>query len=290
MKPNEVKEFFAGLSPDVAQVDRMREEIASAEARGKATQRGRSGRRRWAWPAIPAACVVIGLLVALFLPFGGDRSAYAIQVRMGEEGAVFRLQNTGQDTADSGDSISLVNPRPGLEFYIEGENIARIELKAKNEYLYAVDWTRTQEEKYWNPALYQSFDEERQVSVADVSQLFDKSMTMNFAESFRDYDQIWYRWEAWNMYQWAAQDNYAHFLGAGQTATEPGSAEERELAAGEQSGIGHMQLDGYPKELCQDIITVVITDRQGKRTTHSIQVEVSNNELRQTVVKASLLN
>ncbi|GIQ67067.1 hypothetical protein PACILC2_56350 [Paenibacillus cisolokensis] len=63
-----------------------------------------------------------------------------------------------------------------------------------------------------------------------------------------------------------------------------------ELAAGDDgSGIGHIQLDDYPDHLKEDTITITITDRQGKRTTKVISVKVSNNEQRQTVVTARLI-
>ena len=43
-------------------------------------------------------------------------------------------------------TVSNVNSRPDLEFYIEGKDIAKIELSCENEYLYVVDWTKTQQE------------------------------------------------------------------------------------------------------------------------------------------------
>ena len=49
-----------------------------------------------------------------------------------------------------GTSVSYVDARPQLEFFIEGEDIAQIEVSCQNEYLYAVDWTETQHEKNWD--------------------------------------------------------------------------------------------------------------------------------------------
>lgn len=61
------------------------------------------------------------------------------------------------------------------------------------------------------------------------------------------------------------------------------------VAAGNDgSGISHIQLDGYPEKLTEDTITIKITDRKGKSTTKAIHIKVSNNELKQTVVTASL--
>ncbi|QJD84693.1 hypothetical protein [Cohnella herbarum] len=221
---------------------------------------------------------------------GGETSAYAINVKMGEDDAVFELADHGDATGEARTYVSYVDSRPGLEFYVEGDNIAKIEMSTENEYLYAVDWTKTQQEKYWNQDVYQKFDEERQVSIADFDLLYDKKMTMTFDENFRDYDKIWYRWTAWNMHKWAAADDFAHFLGAGRKPSpDAGPQEKAEMAAGDKSGIGHMQLDDYPDELKKDRITIEITDRNGHRTTKVIAVNVANNELGQTVVTARLL-
>src|SRR5690606_19723110 len=111
--------------------------------------------------------------------------------------------------------ISYVDARPGLEFYIDGEDIAQIEISTENEYIYAVDWTKTQERKFWDVEYYQTFDEEKQISTADFDLLYDKNITMNFDEGFTDFTEIWYRWKAWDMYKWAAEDDFSRFLGYG---------------------------------------------------------------------------
>lgn len=61
------------------------------------------------------------------------------------------------------------------------------------------------------------------------------------------------------------------------------------LAAGDNLGIGHMQLDDYPDYLKTDRITITITDRQGKQTSKVIEINVDNNENRQTAVTARLI-
>ena len=64
--------------------------------------------------------------------------------------------------------------------------------------------------------------------------------------------------------------------------------EKLKLAAGDDgsgvSGIGHIQLNGYPEILTMDHILITITDRQGNSTTKIIYIKVSNNEYNQTVV------
>lgn len=287
MSRDKLTELFESMTPDAAQKSRMRKHLSSRmQSEGIAKP---PSRKRQAWWAVPAVCLVLALIFALVVPLGGQTSAYAIHV-IDKSGTVFKLADHRKRPDDFGTSVSNVDSRPGLEFYIDGKDIAKIEITTQNEYIYAVDWTKTQHEKYWNVEYYQRFDEERQMSIADFSLLYDRQLTMTFDENFSDYDQIWYRWTAWNLYQWAAQDDYSHFLGAGQQVPDNLSEQEKsQLAAGNDgSGIGHIQLDGYPEHLTEDTITMTITDRQGHRTQKVIHVKVSNNELRQTVVTARL--
>ena len=282
-------DLFEHMTPDDSQRDRMRENIL--KSRGKENS-GKNNvlNRRIVWLTISAASLILVLLYGIFYPLGGHSTAYAVNI-IGKDQTVINLADVQAD--GYGAAVSYVDSRPDLEFYIDGENIAKIEITTENEYIYAVDWTKTQHEKYWNVEYYQHLDEEHQMSATDYSKLYEKKLTMTFDQSFSDYDKIWYRWTAWNLYKWAAADNFSHFLGYGidpKPISEPQSEQEKkELAAGEdRSGIGHIQLDGYPVELREDTITIVITDHQGKRTTKVIRVKVSNNEFHQTVVTARL--
>lgn len=198
-----------------------------------------------------------------------------------------------------GTSVCYVDPRPELEFYIEGEDIAQIEVSCQNEYVYACDWTKTQHEKYWNTDYYQTYDEETQTCTFHPERLYDKTMKFQFYEGFKDYGDIWYRWTAWNLIQWANEDNYSHYVGHGINMTEElwdDMTEEQilMLAAGEDGSgaknIGHICLDGCPEELTWDRITIKITDRDGNSVTKYINVKISNNEYGQTVVTANLEN
>ena len=198
-----------------------------------------------------------------------------------------------------GTSVSYVDARPQLEFFIEGEDIAQIEVSCQNEYLYAVDWTETQHEKYWNVDYYQTYDEETQTCTFHPERLYDKTMKFQFNEGFKDYRDIWYRWTAWNLNQWAIEDDCSHIVGYGiepKIELPDDMTEEQKLmlAAGEDgsglTNIGHICLEGCPEELTWDRITIKITDRYGNSLTKYINVEISNNEYNQTVVTASLEN
>jgi len=293
MNRKRLRAVFDGMAPDDEQKIRMKRRIW--EQVNLRSAQGRAAGGRWRWAAGSAAGLLLAVVMMIHLPFGKATPAYAISVRAGEDGAVFRFMDREGKQDGLVKSVSYVDPRPMLEFCIEGENIAKIHIKTENEYVYAVDWTKTQHEKYWNVEYYQHFDEATQTSVADFSLLYDKEMTMTFDEGFRDYDRIWYRWTAWNMYQWAAGDNFSRFYGYGydpisidfDRLTEE---EKSELAAGSRSALGHMNLDEYPDHLQEDVITITITDRQGQVTTKAIRVRVDNNKLGQTVVTAELVD
>ena len=198
-----------------------------------------------------------------------------------------------------GTSVSYVDARPQLEFFIEGEDIAQIEVSCQNEYLYAVDWTETQHEKYWNVDYYQTYDEKTQTCTFHPERLYDKTMKFQFNEGFKDYGDIWYRWTAWNLNQWAIEDNFSHIVGYGiepkiELSDDMTEEQKLMLAAGEDgsgaANIGHICLDGCPEKLTWDRITIKISDRDGNSVTKYINVEISNNEYNQTVVTASLEN
>lgn len=214
-----------------------------------------------------------------------------------DSNVVIKLAQHQKTLENPGTNVCYVDARPQLEFYIEGEDIAQIEVSCSNEYVYAVDLTETQHEKYWNADYYQTYDEKTGTCTFYPERLFDKSMKFSFDEGFSDYGDIWYRWTAWNLYQWAIEDDCSHIVGYGidpKIEIPDDMTEEQKLmlAAGEDGSgavnIGHICLDGYPEELAKDCITIRVTDRDGNSVTKYIDVEISNNELNQTVVTASV--
>ena len=54
---------------------------------------------------------------------------------------VVRLKDPNKAPESYDTSACYVDARPELEFYIDGEDIAQIEVTCGNEYLYAIDWT-----------------------------------------------------------------------------------------------------------------------------------------------------
>lgn len=204
---------------------------------------------------------------------------------------MIRLRDDTYLPEDFGTTANFVDARPGLEFYIEGEDIAKIEVTCETEYVYAVDWTETQHEKYWNTEYFQTYDEETQTGTFYPARLYGKSMTLTMPDGFDDCGDIWYRWTAWNLYRWASENNYSHFLLSDKEMAEDMTEDQkRNLAAGDdgsgRTGIGHIQLDGYPEELTEDTVTIVVTDSQGHSTVKIINIKVSNNERNETVITA----
>lgn len=288
---------FEKMGPDHEQKERMLKRIL---VKSHPSSRVAEWKRHRSWITISAACLVLVIgLWTLFL-FAGKVEAFDIHVKMDDQKGTIRLASDREEGAVH--SVTKVDARPSLEFYVVGDDIAQIEIEAKNEYLSAQDWTRTQHEKYWNVEYYQYLDEEKQIAIFDSDKYYDKKIVMTFDEHFQDYDKIWYRWHARNMYEWAAEDNFSRFLGFGIPVEDVNvkekldafdtlsGAEKLKMASGVYEGIGHIQLDDYPEHLTEDRITITVTDRKGRKTTQVIGVKVSNNEKRQTVVTARLLD
>ena len=239
--------------------------------------------------------MVIGIVNRIIYP---DK-VQGVSANNTEPDVIIRLRDYESLPEDYSTEVSNVDSRPELEFYIEGKDIAQIELKCENEYLYAVDWTKTQDGKYWNVDYYQVYDEESQSCTFYPERLYDKTIKVTFDEGFSDYGDIWYRWTAWNLYQWASKDNFSHFLGYGidpkiKLLDKDDMTEEEKLklavggADSGVAGIGHIQLDGYPEELTRDRITITVTDRNGNSVTKYINIKISNNEFNETVVTANV--
>lgn len=181
-------------------------------------------------------------------------------------------------------SVNHVTSRPQFEFYIDGKDIAKIELHSETEYLNIIDWTETQTDPY-----------DMESRITDFGTVtFAKSATLEFDEGFSDYGEIWYRWWGYNVNTWAAQDNYTHIMKANapDDLSELSEEEKLQLAAGNdgsgRTGVGHIQLDEYPPELLKDRITVVLTDRQGNTVVKYINVEMKNDVLNQLNITVSL--
>jgi len=291
MNKYELITLFDSMTPVESQKSRMLNKIFTCiDAKEQIAQRKKTFR----YTMIPstAVCMILVIALVIFQPFGGGTAAFALYSRA-EDGTVFKLAGHDNLYENMGTSVSYVDSRPGLEFFIEGKEIEKIEISCQTEFIYVVDWTKTLDEKWWNIEKYQKFDEERQVFVFHPELLYEKSITLNFGKDFSDYQDVWYRWTAHNLYKWASEDNFSHFL-MQPIPKNLAEEEKKEVAAGQYKGfpdgVGHIQLDGYPKELTEDKITITVTDRQGNSTTSVINVNVSNNELKQTVVTASLSN
>lgn len=192
-----LKEVFESMTPDEIQVSRLKRNILTHEK--SESHNKRSVRPRMVWIAAPAICLLLAIVLFFTLPYGAKPTVYAINVQINEDGTVLRLEDySGSDSAAH--FVSYVDARPGLTFHIDGEDIAKIEMTSENEYITATDWTKTQHEKYWNSEYYQPFSEEYQQYVMDRSLRYDQVLSMEFAEDFTDYNDIWYEWSPNRMY------------------------------------------------------------------------------------------
>lgn len=282
MDKDKLIDYFESTTPENDQKSRMKKMILTGQHKSKTVSK-----RKWYQSGAKVSMALVSLalvfLLVISLPFGGKSVAYGIKVVDPSNSIV-----TMEDHDGESNFLNHVNSRPDLRFFIEGEDIAKIEITTDTEYITAVDWTETQHEKYWNPDYYQQFDEETQNYITDFDLIYDKQLIMEFDKDFTDYHDIWFEWSPEDLYKWAAADDFAHFLGYGIKVDDLSEDQKLKMASGDGTGIGHIQLDGYPEHLREDTITITITDYDDQQITKSIHVSVSNNDLRQTVVKAFL--
>lgn len=257
-------DYFDAMSPSENQKERMKLTITT-DRYGSGTVITKKRKWKWATASIGAISFAFILLISFLNPFGGSEITYGVNFIHSNGTSIKMADYRDPNENIYSNYVRNVESRPTLEFYIEGEDIAKIEMESESEYLYAVDWTETQHEKYWNMEYFQDFDGENQISIFYPDKLYDKKLTMEFDEDFTDYDQIWYRWDAWNLYEWAAEDDFAQITPQ-----------------------GHIDITGYPEDLLKD----TITNRSGEVTSQEINIEISNEVrngiLLQTVVTASL--
>jgi hypothetical protein len=258
-------------------------------------------RKVWLSASVATACMALVLTLVFMLQLGGGAEAFALSITIPNGSTIIMEdKNSNQNSDDIVTSVSYVDSRPHMRFFITGVDIARIEISTNSEYVRAHDWTESLDEVFWNPELHYAETEIDGVvyQYLPARSGFEKSIVLIFPEDFKDYEQVWYEWHGLNIYDWARENESSRFQGYnGMSISEieeqmDGMTEEEKLAiaasGGDTSAAGHILLDGYPVELLNDHITITITDRQGNTITKTLIVDVSNNALGQTVVTASM--
>lgn len=304
MNKDEIKMAFDNVTPDDTQKARMLGKILSTEQPAIQPYKPVKSRRKvWFSASAVTACLALVLVLTLMFNIGGGTVAYALSIKMSNGNSVLMEdRSVNNRPTELASSVSYVDSRPQLRFFITGEEIAKIEISSNTEYITASDWTETLDERYWNPELYY---EETEIDGTVYQYIpgksgFDKSLVLVFPEGFKDYDQVWYDWYAWDLYDWASEDDFSHFQGHNSLSVKDAeklletASEEEKLAiaagGGGTSAAGHILLDGYPVELLNDSITITITDRQGNTVTKTLTINISNNVLGQTVVTANMID
>ena len=256
-------------------------------------------RKIWLSASVATACMALVLTLVFVLQLGGGAVAFALSVSTPNGSTIIMEdKNSNQNSDDIVTSVSYVDSRPQLRFFITGVDIVSIEVSTNIEYVRAHDWTESLDEIFWNPELHY---EETEIDGVKYQYLparsgFEKSIVLIFPEDFEDYEQVWYEWHGLNLYDWARENEASRFqeyngMSVSEIEEQIDSMSEGEKLAiaaggGDTSAAGHIILDGYPVELLNDYITINITDRQGNTITKTLIVYVSNNALGQTVVTA----
>jgi hypothetical protein len=273
MKKTELVQLFDRMIPDDTQKSRILRRIMSG------THKTPLKHYKRILTAVFAACLVcaIALVYLRLSPDSAISIAYAITA--GNERETVTLADNIHTRDEYGVFVQNVSARPELDFFIDSENIAEIELTCKNEFLYVFVHASEIER---SDGIYISYAD----PLLNLGHLFDKSIKITFDESFKDYFGIEYRWDAWRLESWASMDNWARVPGAGIYASQMSDEEKLGLAAGDKTGLGHIQLAGCPGYLQSDTITVKITDRNGSVLIRTININLSNNESGQLILTA----
>lgn len=302
MTKNELIMAFDSMTPDNTQKELMLNSVScNKHTIVHVVIPQRAHRKVWFGASAATACLIFVLALALMLNIGGGAVAYGLSIEMPDGSSVLMEdRSVNNRPTDLASIVSYVESRPQLRFFITGENIAKIEISCESEYLKAVDFTEKLDEKYWNPELYYVEKEVDGVvqKYVPTRSLLDKSHVLLFPEYFNEYDRVWYDWYAWDLMEWASEDDYSHYQkynGMSNSELEKlleTASEEEKLAiaagGGATSAAGHILLDGYPTEKLTDRVTITITDRQGNTVTKTLTINVSNNTFGQTVVTASI--
>lgn len=313
MKNKQIIDSWNKIEPGSAVKERMLNNIfyrvhsEKIKMREKSIQQLITKPKVWISASATAAfCLALILTLMLALSPGSKMVTYAISIVMPNGQSVLMEDRNGNYRADDlAREVSYVERVPSLRFFIDGEDIAKIELSAENEYVSAKDLTKTLDEKYWNSELYYEETEIDGVvyQYVPTKKLFNKSIVLNFPEGFEQYNEnkgryeVWYDWSPWNLYDWSREDLSRLQGNNGLSADEINDLlktmteeEKLEIAAGggETSAVGHILLDGYPEELLNDRITITITDREGNTITKVITINISNNAIGQTVINAKM--
>lgn len=293
MTKNVLNAAFHPMKPDAQQKERM---LAAIRRAGQ-PQAGRE--RRPLGPVtglrLAAACLLLAAALIVGSIFTDAPTAFALSVGVPDGSSATLI-----DPEDGGSrpSISYVDSGPELRFSITGEDIAKVEITCEQESVKAKDWTKTLDERYWNPDLYYKQTEIDGVvyQYVPAQSGYAPRLEITFPKGFTQYDKVWYTWYGWNLRNWASQQNYAHIQGYDPDAEKrlENASEEEKLAiasgGGSTSAAGHILLDGYPEEKLTDHLTITITDRQGRTVTQTMTIQISNNTLGQTVVTADMGN
>lgn len=299
MTKNELNTAFDRMTPNDTQKERILNTILNKEHPIAKVSKLKKVHRK-IWFSTAAACLVFVFTIIFVFQFSGGIETYALSITMPDGSTVLMENRSNNRSNDLAASASYVDNGPQLRFFINGKDIAKIEISSENEYIKATDWTETLDERYWNAELYYNeieIDGTVYQYVPAKSQ-YDKSIVLIFPESFEEYDKIWYDWYGWNLHDWAIENDFAHIQGYNgmsvldaEKLLESASEEEKLAIAasgGGTSSAGHILLDGYQEDKLNDRVTITITDRQGNTFTKMLIISISNNVLGQTVVTASL--
>ncbi|SEO06665.1 hypothetical protein SAMN04488134_103270 [Amphibacillus marinus] len=285
MKGDKLNRYYEATGPSGEQKDSMLGEIYQS------SKRVTNPKRHWKkhLPLIPvtAASILLLLILTLFMPRVIERNP------SGAQGDHYQIRlNPQYDSIRNSDETFIVEEINGwfeMFFQIEGDNIREINIKAENEYVdgYGIrEATEHYGERDYESNYYDS-------QIWSYNRYYDdfltQEITFQFDQDFTAHDEINYKWTAWELYKWSITDEFEHYYFDRFSHL---SNKALQIVTDNNGGRvpGELQLNDYPDELKEDLITITITDHDGNETVKYIQIKLSNNEDHYMIIQAEVID
>ena len=132
---NELNKAFDRMTPNDTQKERMLNTILNIEQPVERVSYLQKMRRK-RWISTVAVCLALVFAMMFMFRFGTGSVAFALSIGTPDSESRVKIMDSRMEREKFTTTVSNVNSRPDLEFYIEGKDIAKIELSCENEYLY----------------------------------------------------------------------------------------------------------------------------------------------------------
>jgi hypothetical protein len=215
MNKNELNKAFENIKPSEVQKER----ILSAVQNGTQAYKPKKMHRKVWYSA--AACFTLIIVAALVWRFGEAGMVYAGNIA--SDGNTITLYNPN-DILEEGKPrpvntfVRYIDNGPSASFFIDGKDIAKIEVSCENEYLDIFDFSKTLDRRFWDPdpSYYEELEVDGEIQkYVPLKNTVEKSFVLEFPENFDQYEEVWYSWTTMNLDNWVLEDPDARIHSGG---------------------------------------------------------------------------